>query len=118
MLPFWWLDPALNLHCQDLQGECAQSCVWHCVPPAYCKGRAAPPDCRAPFSPALHCLRRSFAATQSNMHYTACGWRFLNAKRTAIDAALMPDALHPSAAGMERGIAQCIKPLVDALMKG
>ena len=50
------------------------------------------------------------------MHYTACGWRFLNAESTAVDATLMPDALHPSAAGMERGIAQCIKPLVDTLM--
>ena len=52
------------------------------------------------------------------MHYLGCGWRLLNANRTAIEAALMPDALHPGAAGMERGIAQCIKPLVDGLMKG
>jgi len=52
------------------------------------------------------------------VHYVGCGYRFLNANRTAIDPALMPDALHPSAAGMERGIAQCIKPLVDQLMRG
>lgn len=82
-----------------------------------CKGRAAS-WFRGPFPPPGPSIRRAFAAKQPNMHFTACGWRFLNANRTAIEAALMPDALHPSAAGMERGIAQCIKPLVDALMKG
>ncbi|PRW60678.1 mago nashi-like protein [Chlorella sorokiniana] len=61
---------------------------------------------------------RAFAATLSNVHYVGCGGRFLNANRTAIDAALMPDALHPSAAGMERGLAQCIQPLVRQLMRG
>lgn len=66
---------------------------------------AAPPPCRA------------FAAAQKHVHYVDCGPRFLNANRTAIDAALLPDALHPSAAGMERGVAQCIKPLVDRLMR-
>lgn len=52
------------------------------------------------------------------MRFLDCGPRFLTAGGTQIDAALMPDALHPGKAGHERGLAQCIKPVVDELMQG
>ncbi len=79
---------------------------------------AAPGAATHCFNPwALATTCREFAATQASVHYADCGAHFLNADRTAIDAALMPDALHPSAAGLEK-LAQCIKPLVDLLMRG
>ena len=86
-----------------------------------CEPHSAAVPCAAPplrMPLAAYPARRAVAANQTGVHYVDCSTRFLNAGHTAIDAALMPDALHPSAAGMERGIAQCIKPLVDALMKG
>ena len=63
-------------------------------------------------------FRRSFAEGQSGVRFLDCGPRFLTAGGTQIDAALMPDALHPGKAGHERGLAQCIKPVVDELMQG
>ncbi|KAI7837173.1 hypothetical protein COHA_008966 [Chlorella ohadii] len=67
--------------------------------------------------PVVNTRLRAYAAGQPRVQYLDCGARFLVPNGTAIDPALMPDALHPSAAGMERGIAQCIKPLVDLLMQ-
>lgn len=49
-------------------------------------------------------------------HYLDCGARFIAANRTAIDAALMPDATHPSATGYEL-LADCLDPLVTQLMR-
>ncbi len=62
--------------------------------------------------------RRSFANGQAGVHYLDCGPRFLTADGSAIDADLMPDALHPSKKGQEQGLAQCIQPLVQQLMQG
>ena len=82
----------------------------------HCALKPLPHSCplRAPPNPPT-CS--AYAATQSRVQFLDCSQRFLNSNRTAIDATLLPDSLHPSAAGMERGIAQCIKPLVDLLMQ-
>lgn len=61
---------------------------------------------------------RSFAASQDGVHFLDCSDRFLTADGTAIDAELMPDGLHPSKKGQERGLAQCMQPLVQQLMQG
>lgn len=68
--------------------------------------------------PFLTSLRRSFAASQDGVHFLDCSDRFLTADGTAIDAELMPDGLHPSKKGQERGLAQCMQPLVQQLMQG
>ena len=65
-----------------------------------------------PSSPPL----RDYAALDGHLHFLDCGDRFLAPDRRAISAALMPDGLHPNAAGHEL-LAQCLDPLVTKLMQ-
>jgi lysophospholipase L1-like esterase len=62
------------------------------------------------------CLSRAFTDLDPRLHFLDCGDRFLAPGGRALDASLMPDALHPSAAGYEL-LAQCLDPLVARLMQ-
>lgn len=50
------------------------------------------------------------------MSFVDCGAILLSRGGASIDAALMADAIHPTAAGWER-FAQCLAPTVNALMQ-
>jgi lysophospholipase L1-like esterase len=56
---------------------------------------------------------RDASRRDPKLHYLDCGSRFLKGK--TIDASLMPDALHPNAAG-HRVLAACMRPLIAKLM--
>jgi hypothetical protein len=74
--------------------------------------------------PALRCLPfpacppscRDYTRLDPRLHFLDCGDRFLTQDQRAIDAGLMPDALHPSAPGYEL-LAQCLDPLVTKLVQ-
>lgn len=61
-------------------------------------------------------MPRSYTRLDGHLHFIDCNDRFIVPGGHAIDAALMPDALHPSAAGHEL-LAQCLDPLVHKLMQ-
>eukprot|EP00887_Chlorella_sp_A99_P004177 scaffold23.g4177.t1 len=61
--------------------------------------------------------RRQYAALDGHIHYLDCEDRFFTPDRKLIDPALMPDALHPSAAGYEL-FADCLLPMVATIMHG
>lgn len=69
-----------------------------------------------PAVPALPPRRRDYAALDGHLHFLDCGERFLAPSRRGISAQLMPDGLHPNAAGHEL-LAQCLDPLVTKLMQ-
>lgn len=66
--------------------------------------------------PATAATRRSYTRLDARLHFVDCGDRFFAAGGRAIDGALMPDALHPNAAGHEL-LAECLDPLITRLMQ-
>jgi hypothetical protein len=60
--------------------------------------------------------RSSYTKLDGKLHFLDCGERFLTEDGFAVDASLMPDALHPNAAGYEL-LAECLDPLVTQLMQ-
>lgn len=58
---------------------------------------------------------RDYTRLDGKLHFLDCGERFLTPDRRAIDARLMPDALHPGPAG-HRVLAKCMRGLVSKLM--
>lgn len=59
---------------------------------------------------------RDYTRLDGKLHFLDCGERFLTPDHRAIDARLMPDALHPSPAGYEL-LAECLDPLITQLMQ-
>lgn len=53
--------------------------------------------------------------SRENLHFVDCGARFLH-HDGSLDQSLMPDQLHPNALGATKWM-ECIKPLVDRLIK-
>ena len=51
------------------------------------------------------------------IHYIDCGPGFINAANHSLNAALLPEYLHPSTAGY-RVLADCLRPVVDDLVLG
>ena len=62
------------------------------------------------------CCCRDYTRLDGKLHFLDCGERFLTPDRRAIDARLMPDALHPGPAG-HRVLAKCMRGLVSKLMR-
>ena len=51
------------------------------------------------------------------IHYIDCGAGFINAGNHSVNSTLLPEELHPDTAGF-RVLAECLKPVVDALVLG
>lgn len=64
----------------------------------------------------LTSLRRDYTRLDAKLHFIDCGERFFTTDQKSIDAAIMPDALHPNAAGYQL-LAECLDPLVTKLMQ-
>lgn len=58
---------------------------------------------------------RQYAAQKQGVHYVDCSSFYLVEGGTRIDKDLMPDSLHPNAAGFEL-MAQCLEDIVGSLM--
>lgn len=69
----------------------------------------------APPAAARSSSRRGWAQGQSRVHFIDCGSAFLAANGRSISPSLMPDALHPGAAGMA-ALAACAGPLIGGLL--
>ncbi|KAK9839295.1 hypothetical protein WJX81_006254 [Elliptochloris bilobata] len=63
---------------------------------------------------AINAASAALAETDSHIHYVDCSAGLTNA--TGIDRSILPDSLHPNAAGYEK-IFACLSPLVDRLMQ-
>ncbi|KAI3426404.1 hypothetical protein D9Q98_008774 [Chlorella vulgaris] len=59
---------------------------------------------------------RDYTRLDAKLHFIDCGERFFTTDQKSIDAAIMPDALHPNAAGYQL-LAECLDPLVTKLMQ-
>jgi hypothetical protein len=57
--------------------------------------------------------RRALAARSKRLHFVGCGGPLLLLSNGSIDAALMPDALHPNAAGYELLFSKCWTAAVE-----
>ena len=64
----------------------------------------------------LNAQFREFTTTDGHLHFLDCSERFFSEDGKSLRADLLPDALHPSAAGYEL-LAQCLDPLVTKLMQ-
>ena len=54
------------------------------------------------------------AAEDNKVHFLDCGAPFI-LPEGGLDSSILPDALHPNAAGMDL-LASCLKPQVDLLV--
>ena len=105
-----------------LAGSIASHAALQLHPAATCS-HPPPASCLMPL-PARRCLPfpacppscRDYTRLDPRLHFLDCGDRFLTPDQRAIDAGLMPDALHPSVPGYEL-LAQCLDPLVTKLVQ-
>ena len=66
-------------------------------------------------SPLVVTVCRKLAGSDRAVHFLDCGSHFLTPGGSAIDAGLMPDAVHPNAAGYEL-LAQCLHGTLSKLL--
>lgn len=73
-----------------------------------------PSDFTAPIN-SINARLERYASRTPGVHFVDCSSFYLVDGGTRIDKELMPDSLHPSAAGFEL-MAQCLEGLVATLM--